>query len=251
MAAGGVGGAERSARLISRGTASEDRIRVSHGFLSDGVAWHRLDHVETLVVTKTVAGFDKACVQALNELIVDARSGRLGPLKFLVLDFAHAGAEDAIGAEGFDSLVSNAADLILDAPIVSIACARAHMTGADLEFALGCSMLIGEQGTEYSFKSDPLTSLGIYGFLAQKIGFVRAERLMERDEVLGVAEMRDLLLLKEVADKGAGLEGLERFLRKRARRHNSCYGIYRAQRIAAPSIYNHMRNVSGQTTRTW
>jgi enoyl-CoA hydratase/carnithine racemase len=214
---------------------------IGEGVLCDGVVWHRLDHLQSIVITKTVAGFDKACIGALSRLMLEARSGRLGSLKFLVMDFAHPGTDESVGGEGFNLLVSSAADLILEARIVSIACGRAHLAGADLEFALGCSMLIGEQGSEYSFAADPLTSLGTYGFLSQKIGFVRAERLMEGGEVLGVEEMRKLLLLKEVLDKGAGLEGIERFLHKRARRHNSCYGIYRAQRIAAPSIYQHLR----------
>lgn len=211
--------------------------------LSERLAWRRLAHLETLVITKTVAGFEGPCVQALTKLILDARSGRLGPLKFLVMDFAHPGSADAAGAEGFSTLVSNAADLILQAPIVSIAYARAHMTGADLEFALGCSMLIGERGAKYSFAADPLSALGIYGFLAQKIGFVRAERLMEGGEILDADGMRDLLILKDVIEAGEGSDGLERFLRTHARRHNSCYGIYRAQRIASPSIYKNLRTV--------
>ena len=248
-----VNSAELTTRLSSHEGKASEAIWASHGVLSEGVTWNRLGHVEALVITKTVPGFDDACVLALDQLILDARSGHFGPLKFLVMDFAHAGTQDALGGEGFSALVSNAADLILQAPVVSIASARAHMTGADLEFALGCSMLIGEHGTRYSFRSDPLTALGIYGFLSQKIGFVRAERLMEGDEILGADEMREMLLLKEVTEKGAGLEGVERFLRKRARRHNSFYGIYRAQRIAAPSIYQHLRDANGLHKRslTW
>jgi hypothetical protein len=43
--------------------------------------------------------------------------------------------------------------------------------------------------------------------------------------------MHELLLLKDVIDDGEGLRG---FLAKTGRRHNACYGIYRAHRMASP-----------------
>ncbi len=203
---------------------------------TDGLIERRLDDLQTLVVSKTRAGFDRPMVEALRLIVRDAAAGRLGGLKFLAFDFCHHSQGHAGGAEGFPALVAEVANLILKAPIVAVACARAHMEGADLEFALACSMLVGERGAQFSFADDPLSATGIYGFLAQKLGFVAAERLMEGAEVLGADEMRALLLLKDVAEPGDGVAALEQFLRRTARRHNSCYGIYRAQRITAPAL---------------
>jgi enoyl-CoA hydratase/carnithine racemase len=207
---------------------------------SDGISFARLDLHGALIITKRTAGFDRASIGSLIRLVVDACSGQLGALKFLVFDFAHPGEGEAIGAEGFEHLVGTVADMILTAPVVTVANARAYMAGADLEFALACSMLIGEQGTRFSFGADPVASVGLYGSLSQKIGFVRAERLMEGGEVLSAEQMRELLLMKEVAGDGVGLAGIDRFLRTRARKHNSCYALYRAQRIALPSIYQRL-----------
>src|SRR3712207_3574815 len=61
----------------------------------------RLDLVEALVLTKITPGFDRACVEALHRTVSKALEGRFGPVKFLVLDFAHYGAGDSVGAEGF------------------------------------------------------------------------------------------------------------------------------------------------------
>jgi enoyl-CoA hydratase/carnithine racemase len=163
----------------------------------------------------------------------NAAAGRYGQLKFLVVDFAHKGEAGPVGGEHVAALVSEAANLILKAPIVLVANARGPMAGVDLEFALACSMLIGEADVRFSFAADPIVSMGTYVFLAQKLGFVRAERLMERAESVDAQEMHDLLLLKDVADPGAGAEGVTRFLKRTARRYNSCCGIYRAQRMTA------------------
>ena len=77
-------------------------------------------------------------------------------------------------------------------------------------------------------------SLATYGFLSQKIGFVRAERLMETGDSVNAEQMRDLLLVKAMLEEGAGFGEVEQFLARSLRRHNSAYAIYRAQRIASP-----------------
>ena len=198
-----------------------------------GLVEMRLDDLETLLISKTTPGFTRDSVQRVRELVRDAAAGRLGRLKFVVFDFNHPG-ESNVGADGaFAALISEAANLILRAPVVLVANARAAMAGDDLEFALACSMLIGEANASFSFAADPIVSMETYGFLAQKIGFVRAERLMEAGERLDAQQMHDLLLLKDIAPQGAGLESVRTFLARTSRRHNSCYGIYRAHRLAS------------------
>jgi enoyl-CoA hydratase/carnithine racemase len=196
-----------------------------------GLALQRLDDLDTVILTKTATGFDAAAIAELRERIRDAAAGRLGRLKFLVVDFAHSGYAGPANSDEFDALITEAANLILSAPIVLVANARGPMAGADIEFALACSMLVGEAGVEFSFAEDPIVSMETYGFLAQKLGFVRAERLMESGEVLTAEQMHELLLLKDVIDDDEGLRG---FLAKTGRRHNACYGIYRAHRMASP-----------------
>ena len=70
-----------------------------------------------------MAGFDDECVDSLRRIIDDVAAGRLGPLKFLVLDFAHHMERDFEG--GTDFRLVNSGELILRSPIVSVACVRA------------------------------------------------------------------------------------------------------------------------------
>ncbi|MEO6340128.1 MAG: hypothetical protein ABIO39_08840 [Caulobacteraceae bacterium] len=210
----------------------------------EGLRARRMDDLDTIVLTKTTPGFSAAHISAVRELLADAKAGRLGRLKFLAFEFVHEGEGAPSEDDGFHVMLGEVANLILSAPIVTVACARGRMAGADLEFALACSMLVGERGARFSFAADPIVSIGTYGFLAQKIGFVRAERLMEEGEVLDVEQMQALLLLKSVSEDGGGVAGLEHFLRRTARRHNSCYGIYRAQRITSPAMTGRMGAVA-------
>ncbi|MBV9510172.1 MAG: hypothetical protein JO303_07820 [Caulobacteraceae bacterium] len=234
--------------LASFGLAAETGLHhlslVDHALDSPstpGLIELRLPELETIVVTKTSPGFSESVIQRMRELVHGAAAGRLGRLKFLVFDFHHQGEAVGSGDAAFDALVSEAANLILQAPVVLIANARAAMAGADLEFALACSMLIGEADARFSFAADPVAAMGVYGFLAQKIGFVRAERLMEGGEVLSAQQMHDLLLLKHVDEAGVGMGGVRKFLTRTSRRHNSCYGIYRAHRMASPARRGDLR----------
>ncbi len=202
-----------------------------------GLAVERIEDVETLIITKAVPGFSPAVVAGLSNLVRAAAAGRLGTLKFLVFDFAHEGFPLSLGAEGFEALAAEMTNLILTSPILTVAVARANLAGADLEFALTCNMMVGELGRRFSFAADPASSMGAYGILSQKIGFVRAERLMERGEIIGAAEMEGLWLLKETLEETGDLTAIEAFVRKTARRYNACLGIHRAQRMAIRPAY--------------
>jgi len=200
-----------------------------------GLAIHDLPALKALVVSKTEAGLSTGTVAALSRLVRAVAAGTL-PLNFLVFDFHHAGSADTSDERGYRDLVQAVTDLILDAPVVSVALARGTMAGADLELALACSMMIADETARFTFGGDAGLSTGLYRVLAQKIGFVRAERLIEMDGAIDGAHLGGLLLLKEVVPTQAGTAGLEGFLRRMSRRHNSCCGMYRAQRIATPSM---------------
>lgn len=212
----------------------------------DGLRAHRIDELDAIVVTKTLPGFDAARTAAIREILLNARAGRLGRVKFLAFDFVHEGAASPDADEAVETMIAEVGNLILAAPIITVACARARMAAADLEFGLACSMMIGQEGASFAFDADPIISINTYGLLAHKIGFVRAERLMEHGEVLGVTEMKDHYLVKDAFPPAAGPmtgsmtgpmtgeDGLHAFLRRTGRRYNSCCGIYRAQRIASP-----------------
>ncbi|MEI7932528.1 MAG: enoyl-CoA hydratase [Alphaproteobacteria bacterium] len=200
----------------------------------------RNETLEAIIVSKTAPGFSRQTVEALRRVVRELAAGRLGKVNFLVLDLAHEGFALSTAEEGFDDLLAEIETLILAAPVISIAAARADLAGADLELALACSMMVGREDVRFSFAADLLVSIGAYALLAQKLGFVRAERLMESGEILDANQMRDLCLLKDVLETD-GAAGIEAYLRKTARRHNAWCGVYRAQRVTSPAVHQTLR----------
>lgn len=201
---------------------------------------HRMDEVDTILVSKIACGFDRDSIEGLTSLLARISEGRLPSLKYLVFDFAHCDESPAVAAEGFDELASATARLILDAPVISIAWARTYLNGADLDFALSCSMIVADRHARFCFEADLASAIGVYGSLAQKIGFVKAERLMENGEVLTAEQMQELCLVKHIVENGQGLDGAESYVRQCARRYNASYSMFRAQRISAPPVRRHV-----------
>ena len=194
----------------------------------------RLDPAGALVISKHFAGLSAGWVDQARDVVRKAAEGVYGEIKFLVFDLAAEADASAPRADEAQLLLGEIANLILKAPIITVAHARKSIGGADLELALACSMLVCDEHAEFSFAADPVESVATYALLAQKIGFVRAERLMEQEAVLNAGQMRDLLLLKETTHSALGLNSLEGFLVRASRRQNSAAAMYRAQRISSP-----------------
>lgn len=192
--------------------------------------------LETLVVSKSRAGFDRACVDDLSALVEAIACGELGGLKFLVFDFAHGPADSSSAADGFENLVAANAELILDTPVITVAWASGLMRGADLDFALHCSALVAQREARFSFAGDPFALFGLYAALGRKIGFVKAERLIESNEMLTADEMRDLLIVKDVVETQNRVTAIESYVAQFGRRYNASHAIFRAQRLAMPLI---------------
>jgi hypothetical protein len=210
-------------------SAQERPLRHENGC---GLEFRRLDSLETLIISKKRAGFDAAQVRHLRRLVRALGSGSIASCKFLIFDLASGEEPCGTTPSGFDALVDEVSGLIFEAPVITVAWVRRYVGGADLDLALACSMLVGEEKARISFEVDLVSSLRSYALLAHKIGFVRAERLMEGGAVLDAAAVHDLMLMHALVPAGSGFEAMQDFVSARSRRHNAACGIYRAQRVA-------------------
>jgi len=218
--------AARSAELLEQGWA------FGPGWPADKLELDWKPAIEAMVVVKRRPGFDADCICALTTLVGRIAAGELPTLKYLVLDFAHgAGRAETAPPDGFEELVSACAELVLDAPVITVAFARAFMMGSDLDFALHCPVVAATPDAQFSFEGDPMALIGLYATLAPKIGYVKAERLLESGGTLSAKEMRDLMILKDVVP-GGERPPIETFLRSVSRRFNASQAIFRAQRMA-------------------
>ena len=197
---------------------------------------NRLEGGDVLVVSKLHPGFDDECVDDLTRLLSAISSGRTARPKYLVFDFAHLRGGEASGSVGFRNLVVANSELILEAPVITVAWVRSFMAGADFEFACHCAMMVVERGALFSFDGDPDRLFGLYASLARKIGLVKTQGLMETGAVLGAEDMRNLMLAKDVVEPRRGLAAMGDYMRQCGRRYNAAYAIFRAQRSVMNTI---------------
>ncbi|MGJ0508614.1 MAG: enoyl-CoA hydratase-related protein [Methylocystis sp.] len=212
----------------------KDWKELTVGAVGLDVTW--LEEQGALVVTKSRPGFDQAGVGAIAAILRRVAMDGGDALKFLVFDFAHDGAGATQAPEGFADIVAVTSDLIVDTPVITLAWARGLMGGLDFDFAMNCSAVVAESSADFSFAGDPFDLLGLYAALGRRIGFARAERLIESDRALSPQEARDLLLVRDVAPARPGHEGIAAYLAQFERRYNASHAIYRAQRMAEPPI---------------
>ena len=192
----------------------------------------RYGDADLIVASRPRGNLTAAVVNQLTCLVRDVRQGRERDCKFLVFDLDEGtGAAEEPGAPaGLDDMLGEVSDLIVEVPVVTVAWARGRVAGPDLELAFACSVIAGEPRTRFHFDLDLVSSLRTYSALAHKVGFVRAERMMESGAELDVGQMNDLMLLTAVP-LSQGASGIRDFARARSRRHNAACGIYRAQRL--------------------
>jgi enoyl-CoA hydratase/carnithine racemase len=189
-----------------------------------------------LIVSKSHAGFDAASVEAIIGLLREIEAGTHPSLKFLVFDFEQGGAVGTRAPEGFADMVDANAELIVDTPVITIAWARSLMNGLDFDFAMNCSALVAETGARFSFAGEPFDLFGLYAALGRRIGFAKAERLVESERTLSAVEAKELMLVKDVVPAQPKFEGIAAYLMQFERRYNASHAIFRAQRMAEPPI---------------
>ena len=194
------------------------------------------DEADVLVLSKSHRGFSRHELARFAETVDAAVAGRFPKARYLVLDF-HTTSPDLGGANPeFNRLAASIETLVSRSSLIAAACVRGRIGGSDLELALACNMLVADSAAEFHFAADQ-GSLGLYGSLATKLGYVYAERIIEQGATLTAEQMKDKLLVRETLELSNGLEPLWRFLERTGRRHNASWAIFRAQRMAAPSIY--------------
>lgn len=189
-----------------------------------------------LVLSKPRRGFSRNELARFAETVDAAVDGHFPKARYLVFDFHTAAPDSGFVSPEFNRLAANIETLVSRSPLIAAACVRGRIGGADLELALACNMLVADVDAEFHFSAEQ-GSLGLYGTLATKLGYVFAERIMEQGAVLTAEQMKEKLLVREVLELSEGLEPLWRYLDRTSRRHNASWAIFRAQRMAAPSIY--------------
>jgi len=191
---------------------------------------------DALIISKSRAGFDPVTAAAAAAMLKSVARGERGDLKFLIFDFAHGASPTPPAPESFAEIVAITAEMVVSTPVITLAWARSLMGGPDFDFAMHCSAIVAETGAKFSFEGDPFELFGLYAAIGRRIGFVKTERLIERDLVLGAEESRQLMIVKDVVASQPEFAAIDAYLRLFGRRYNASHAIFRAERMAQPAI---------------
>lgn len=186
-----------------------------------------------LIIAKAFAGFDEAdCLAALEAM--EQAEGWVwdGRLRYIVFDLAHERAKEPVRPSNFDQLLYAYANLILRAPVISLAIARGEISGADLEIALASNAIIASSSARFTL---PRNLSGVAGrLLAGKMREDRALALIERGAAHAASDLVSERLVAEVHAPGEVLAKGRHWMHMTGRKHNAAYLIYRAQRVVNP-----------------
>lgn len=185
-----------------------------------------------IMFTKRHAGFNEHDCAAIATLFADVARGARGKLKYVVIDFAHPEQGWSDAPREFDRLLQAASEVVLDAPVITLAWVRSSLGGRDLEFALNCSIIVAEESARFFFGGDPFKLFGVYAALGRKIGFVQTERLIETDTTRSAREMQDFMIVKDIVPNSGGAGAVVSYLAQAERRHNAAQAVFRAQKMA-------------------
>lgn len=191
---------------------------------------------QALVLSKTRPGFDAPTIRTITDILSAIGRRELRDIRYLVYDFAHGAREAPRPADGFGEIAAENSELIVDTPVITLAWARGLMSGSDFDFAMHCSAIVAEKNAQFSFLGDPSDLLGLYAAVGRTLGFVKAERLIERNAALTAEEARDLLIVRDVVEPQAGIAAMENYLAQFGRRYNASHAIFRAQRMVQPVV---------------
>ena len=186
-----------------------------------------------LIIEKDRDGFDDAdCLAALDAM--EQAEGWVwdGRLRYIVFDLAHERAKEPPRPSHFDPLLYAYANLILRAPVISLAIARGDLSGSDLEIALASNAIIASSTARVTL---PRSLDGVSGrLLAGKMRQDRALALMERGASHAASDLVSERLVAEVHEPGNTLAKARHWMHMTSRKHNAAYLIYRAQRVVNP-----------------
>lgn len=187
---------------------------------------------DAIMFTKRHPGFNGDDCAALATLFSDVVRGARAEPKYFVIDFAHFEEGWSDAPDEFDRLLQTASELVLEAPVITVAWVRGVLSGRDLEFALNCSIIVAEEGARFFFGGEPFKLFGVYAALGRKIGFVQTERLIDTDTARSAREMRDFMIVKDVVPATGDSRGVASYLAQAERRHNASQAVFRAQKMA-------------------
>ena len=134
----------------------------------------------------------------------------------------------------------------LDLPIVTIGVVQGDALGGGLESLLSFNVLIAERQARFGFPESHFglfPGMGAYSLVSRRVGSAVAENMILGGRIYTAEEMKQLGLLHDVVDTGAGIESVRRYIAQTTRRHVGLEAVFSAARHVNPVSYDELERV--------
>lgn len=118
-------------------------------------------------------------------------------------------------------------------PVTTISLVQGECLGGGFEAALSSDVIIAERSARFGFPEilfNLFPGMGAYSFLYRRVGEKRGEAILTSGRIYSAEEMRELGVIDQVVEDGAGDAAVSGLIKQRARSRNGLYGIAAARR---------------------
>ena len=121
----------------------------------------------------------------------------------------------------------------LGLPIVTIGLAQGDALGGGLESLLSFNVIIAERQARFGFPESHFglfPGMGAYNLISRRVGSAIAEEMILSGRIYTAEEMKEMGLVRILAEPGQGLAAAQDYIRDHSRRHDGLQAFFKAMR---------------------
>lgn len=130
--------------------------------------------------------------------------------------------------------------------LTTIALVQGSALGGGLETALACNAFIAEESAQMGFPEilfNLFPGMGAMSFLANRIGPMPAERLIQSGNMFSGKELAEMGVVDKLAPDGEGVHAVNEYIRQHNRFSNSRLAIRHVREKVAPINYDELLEI--------
>jgi DSF synthase len=136
----------------------------------------------------------------------------------------------------------------LDSKVITIGLVQGEARGGGFESLLSFDVVCAERGVKFGFPEQLFglfPGMGALTFLVRKLGSAKAEWLIRSGRSVTAEELYDLGIVHLLAEPGEGIQTVNKYIQKNARRHSGHYQLNAASKRATPIPFQELDDIVG------
>jgi DSF synthase len=136
----------------------------------------------------------------------------------------------------------------LDLPMITIGLVQGQALGGGFEALLSFDHIVAERGATFGLPEvmfGLFPGMGAHALLSRKLGTAMADRMILSNKTYSAEAMYEMGIVHQLAEPGAGVEAVRKYIAQSQRKHAGLVGAQRAMRTASPIGLSELRDIVG------